>query len=124
MKKILDDNFNEDSEKTIIRKTPNIQNKSILYLAIMICVGSIYTKFEFHGNLKIHHLLLGASVYIIVGMILGLITESIKFLNKKRKEKKYNVKVIDDPFWFLVLKNGFVYWAIIIIITFTGNHLV
>lgn len=117
---ILDEEF-EDKEEKNVQKL-NYTYNSIKYILLMCLIGSLLTNLLTHQNLKIWQLLIGASTYIFMGILLSSVVMLAKYVFSIIK-KGYKVK-IQNPLWYEILENGFYFWCVIVIITFVGNFLI
>lgn len=115
---ILDEEFNGEISQP--HKTINYLGNSIKYVVLMALIGCLLTNLLIDRNLNILQLLVGASTYIIMGISISSTIELIRFVYRKIRNKDNN----QNPIWYNILENGFYFWCVIVVITFTGNFLI
>lgn len=111
MHDILDDLKGKAEQKDL---STQMYTKAALYIGIMV-LGEIIFYFLLGRSIFPIYLTVGLS--ICYALSLSLILEFIRYGLHKWKEKRKDIIIKRDPFWFQVVEGAFSIWLLFLVVT-------
>ncbi|MCB0639383.1 MAG: hypothetical protein KDC54_22310 [Lewinella sp.] len=122
MNDILDHHDN-DEQKRNDQLTKHPKEKSAVYLLLMIVGGVEYMKFIARYETTFFNLFYGAIVIMLTTLLIGTGLVLIRYHFKRRKAARSGKELVQDPIWFQIIENGFVWWLFWMVFVVVGAYL-